>query len=141
MLLAVIEPGHVEQALGGAVDFLRNTTQVLAQPAPQFRREPRASVLHYAQRRRIVASARPAIHPIGDEWYRCRDDRDLLLLHQGKHGIQIARRSKYHLATVGERSLDPRRCQIVVVAERQDDHQYRAGIESSDAGTGLDRKS
>ena len=49
-VLGGIQRHHVDQTLGGAVDFLRRAAEALAQARAQFRGETRAAVLDHPKR-------------------------------------------------------------------------------------------
>ncbi len=54
-VFGIVEPRHVDEPFGGAVDFLRRAAEALAQPAAQLRREAGAAVLDHLERRQVEA--------------------------------------------------------------------------------------
>ena len=87
---ASVEPRHVDEAFGGAVDLLRRAAELVAKTGAQLRRQARAAVLNDLQRRDVELLRDVAVQPRRDQ----RNDR-------GHVGHAFACDGREHLVGVG----------------------------------------
>ena len=105
-VVAVLQPGHVDQSFRCAVDLLWRASELFAKANTQFRRQTRTTVLDDPERRDVELFRDVAVQPGRDEWNGRGDDGDAL-----------ARNGPEDLARVGV-SRNDERAAVVKRAEQ-----------------------